>query len=206
MSDLTTTAKVKTHLGITSSADDALIGTLVTAASRIIEKYCDNAFNQATYTEYYDGNGEPDLLLAHGPIISVTSLNVDSGRTYADATLLTEGSDFVSYKDEARVEMLRGSGLAWAQEDAVFPNAQQAVKIVYVAGYATIPADLELAANEMAAYLYNNRGASMAVSSQSIGGFSESYSDEQAAAIPNNVKLMLAPYVNHAIEGQRMTT
>lgn len=46
-------ADVKTYLGITSTDDDTLLGTLITAAQKEIEAYCKRSFEGTTSTRYY---------------------------------------------------------------------------------------------------------------------------------------------------------
>jgi len=204
---LTTVAKVKAHLKKTDTTDDALLAALVLSAQAMIEKYCQRHFDAADYgPEYYDGNGECDLLLNEFPLISITSLYVDAERVYGSDCLLVEGTDFVKYKDEGRIELLTETTGSYVSASG-FVKAPLAVKVSYRAGYATIPYDLELAANEMVAFLFNNRGVVRNVQSQSIGGYSESFGNASAAvAIPSNVVSLIESYRNFSMELRRSTT
>jgi len=56
------------------SSQDSLLGTLITAYSEAIEKYCRRRFVSTSYDELYDGTGERRLLLRQYPIQSVQSV------------------------------------------------------------------------------------------------------------------------------------
>jgi len=73
--DLITLARSKTNIpSITDSSHDSTLNTLITAASRAIEKYCRRDFVSHTYDELYNGNGDRRLFLRQYPLISVTSV------------------------------------------------------------------------------------------------------------------------------------
>src|SRR5438045_6367921 len=73
--DLITLARAKQNIqSITDASQDTLLGTLITAVSRAIEKYCRRDFVQTTYDELYNGNGDRRLLLRQYPILSVQSV------------------------------------------------------------------------------------------------------------------------------------
>lgn len=73
--DLITLARAKQNIqSITDTSQDSLLGTLITAVSRAIEKVCRRDFVQTNYDELYNGNGDRRLLLRQYPIISVQSV------------------------------------------------------------------------------------------------------------------------------------
>lgn len=77
-SDLATLFAVKNWLGVTSAADDVLLGSLITAASRAIYAYLGrSAILPAAYSEWYDGRGFYSLTLRRWPVISVASVVAD---------------------------------------------------------------------------------------------------------------------------------
>ncbi len=73
---LTTTARFKSYAGITSSDDDTLIGLLVARATNAIQVHCNRDFVVTTYREFYDGDGQNELILSNFPVISVSMLGV----------------------------------------------------------------------------------------------------------------------------------
>jgi hypothetical protein len=56
------------------SGVDALLQTLITAASDAIQKYCRRDFLSTAYDELYSGNGQRHLLLREYPVVSVQSV------------------------------------------------------------------------------------------------------------------------------------
>lgn len=134
--ELTTLAHVKEVLKIPTAVttDDDLIQNLITRISDDIEKTCGRSFHSATFTEYYNGDGGNRLLLNNYPISSITSLYDDTDRNYGSDTLIDSG-DYIS--DDAAGMVILDGGL--------FAEGLKNIKITYVAGYSTIPSDLERA-------------------------------------------------------------
>jgi hypothetical protein len=71
--DLITLARAYQSLQGVSN-QDALLQTLLTAASDAVQKYCKRDFVTTSYDELYSGNGEARLLLRQYPIQSVQSV------------------------------------------------------------------------------------------------------------------------------------
>ena len=91
--DLTDLATVKSWLGVTTSATDGLIATLITAVSAFIPNYLGRQVLSASYVETYRGNGQHQLLLRNYPITAVASVAF-AGQTVtapADPVALTSG-------------------------------------------------------------------------------------------------------------------
>lgn len=171
MGTLTTRASVKELLGIKSSvtAYDAVIDTLVLAVDGLVEDYCDRHFADTTYTEYHDGeSNQRKLLVRNYPLISVTSIHDDAGRTYGSDTLIASADYTFETGDDA-------DGIVYL--DLSLARGQRNVKIVYRAGYATIPKTLSRAADLVCASIYNRRkGAGR--SNESLGNLSYSAAPE----------------------------
>jgi hypothetical protein len=94
--------------GVTSV--DALLQSLITAASDTIEKYCRRDFLSTAYDELYSGNGDRKLLLRQYPLVSVQSLryrpgtvlkitNTDSTNVQARASVTSTGLTLVRVKN-----------------------------------------------------------------------------------------------------------
>lgn len=134
--ELTTLANVREFLEFPDDQtdDDTLLEKLITRMSADIESDCDRIFGDATYTEYHDGDGTDTLLLKQYPINSITSVHDDVDRDY-DTDTLIDSDDYV-YDSETGILTLDGFG---------FSIGRQNVKVVYNAGYTTIPTDLEQA-------------------------------------------------------------
>jgi len=55
---LDTLANVKARLGVTTSADDTLLGLLQNSADKWVSNYCGRDFGGGTYTESHPGGSE----------------------------------------------------------------------------------------------------------------------------------------------------
>ena len=142
---LTTRTNVKTALGITGTKFDSAIDALLAQVTDLVQTYCRRTFAQATYTEYYKafGEGSTVLVLRQYPVDSVTSVHVSTElpRSYGSDELLTADEDYFLEDADA--------GLLERVDGGVWPAKAKATKVVYVAGYSTIPGDLERAAIEI---------------------------------------------------------
>ena len=72
--DLISLDRAKAQLPAAPDCDDALIATLITACSNVIEADCSRRFTQATYDERLDGTGTPYLYINNPPIQTVVSV------------------------------------------------------------------------------------------------------------------------------------
>ena len=175
----TTLAKVKEYLGITDTASDTLLTDLLARLQAAAETYLDRKIEQATYTEQYDGDGTDRLVTLQWPIISVTTLHDDTDRAFGASTLIA-AADYVLYKDRG---VIRLDGLTFA-------SGIQNVKVVYVAGYATVPTDLAQALIELVADRFRQK-EHQGLESLSIGAYSVSFIGED---LPDEVKATLDGY------------
>lgn len=122
---------------------DTLLETLIEAASENINDFCNRKFKQTTYTDYYSPKAKlqlnPDgyvpwylpqyLQLNHFPLISITGIYFNNSATAEDT------SD-VKIWDVTSADALR---FGYAYHSSGWPTGARAVKIVYSAGYATVP-------------------------------------------------------------------
>lgn len=142
MSDLCALADVKAFLGITTSANDAVLSKLITNVSAAIESFCNRTFASASYTENRNGLGGNRLFLANGPVSAVASVAVD-GQAIPAAVGTGDGFLF----DETTV-YLRGY---------CFNRGVQNVAVSYTAGFAAVPADVAQACIELVASHFAKR-------------------------------------------------
>src|SRR5262245_38083242 len=93
---------VKTHLGITTSADDALLTQLQASADDFVEQYCQRSFAGGSFTEDHAGGGST-LFLRNYPVTSITSVKVDTNRAFGPETVLDPTRYYV-YADRGVIE------------------------------------------------------------------------------------------------------
>jgi len=154
--DLTDLDTAKSWLGLTTTASDTLISSLITAVSTFIPNYLGRQILSADYVETYRGNGQHQLLLRNFPITAVTSVAF-AGQTLttaADPVALTSGLLF-----DDRALTLVGYR---------FPIGLPVV-VSYTAGYATTPPDVAQAVVELVGEAFRRRDR-IGVSSKTLGG------------------------------------
>jgi uncharacterized phiE125 gp8 family phage protein len=119
-STVVTLSEMRSFLNIPTAqtGKDALLVELLNSYNAEMELYIGVTMINSTYTESYDGDGTAFLELNHYPIISVTSLTVDS-------TELTEDDDFYVYKADGYIKL----------DSDTFDKDLQNIDIVYVAGH-----------------------------------------------------------------------
>lgn len=180
MADLANIQDVKDWLELKSATDDALLGRLLTASSRAIEKYLGRPVLQQTVTELYDGNGSCRMilpLLVDQPLVSVTSLTIDGTAIPAAATIADPG--------------YRAYGSRIVLNGYAFCRGALNVEITYVAGWTAAPEDLAQACIDLVAYTYRNR-SHIGVAAKTINTEVVSFIQK---AIPDHVQRVLDTYI-----------
>ena len=69
--DLINLDRARQNIPSSVNTDEPVISTLITAASKAVEKFCRREFVQETYDELYNGTGDRRLLLRRYPLLSV---------------------------------------------------------------------------------------------------------------------------------------
>lgn len=152
MANLTTVELVKQGQDISGTNDDALIGTLVSAASTMIENICKRTFIQTTGTLYYDP-APPDVyggkLFFGQDVQSVTHLIDASGTLDASKYRLLPRNGTPKYGLE-----LKNTGWTFSED-------VDSITVIGTYGlYAdenSVPADLRQAATKLAQWMYQTR-------------------------------------------------
>ena len=115
--DLTTLAQAKAWLNITDTSSDALIATLITAASRFIMTYTNrSSFLPTASTRYYDGTMTYSILLRDFPVISVSAVTVNGVAVQASSTYPTGYGYFLEPADSeppGSTQRLLFGGCGW---------------------------------------------------------------------------------------------
>lgn len=186
--------EVKQYLRVEDSTDERVIRPLIETARRFCEEHIGRALMQQTITMFvdaYDDTNDPlwegtrtgpylnyyknYIQLSKPPVISVSSVS-----TFADddtETTMAASRYYVdSVREPARVVLRQGE---------TFPTALRvanAIKVVYVAGYAsafTVPEPIRMGLMQHIAYLYEHRG--------------DMY--DGAVPMPPMIKTLYQPYV-----------
>lgn len=156
MSDYTSTTDVKADVPdsplftSTDATYDAVLGVMITAASRLIDAEVGrwpNFFYPSTDNaiRYYDGSGEAEQVIDE--MVSITSVAVaESGGTGAsDYTAWTQDVDYYvwPYIYDQLSQPIQKLVVDWVGAKSRWPRYRKSVKVTGVFGYsATPPADI----------------------------------------------------------------
>lgn len=155
---LVTVADAKEYMGI-GSADFTIPNTIIEGMINAVGDIFDNELNRtlesATFTMHLDGTGTQSIFVPAYPIVSITSINIDSDRVFGSDTLVSSG-DYVVYNSRGEITMVKST---YPVRYNYFPIGKQNVKIVYVGGYSTtgtvtLPHDLQKAAKDQVKFLF----------------------------------------------------
>ena len=138
---------VKTFLGITTTSTDAVLTSLITNVSAMIESFCNRTFALTTYTETRNGTGKDRLYLANGPVTAISAVTVDGYTVVASSNPATYGFVY----DDSTVYIRPGG-----YPDR-FTKGVQNCAVTYAAGYAVIPPDVAQVCIEVVAYHFAKR-------------------------------------------------
>jgi len=147
--DLVTRAEYKNYLGITSTNKDQEIDFLIPKVSSLVKTYCRRTFidyyNDAK-TEIFDG-GFSELILKETPVVSIqdVSISTNYGQTY---TKLIKYRDWIDDGDKIRSTSL-----------GIFTKYIKGYRVIYTAGFDTVPDDLKLAVLDLVEYYSKNNSA-----------------------------------------------
>jgi hypothetical protein len=225
---LSSLASLKLYMGIASGNTtlDSQLTAMLSAADAAVKSYCQRDLESQDYTHYFDGNGQRDLVLRQWPVTAITSVYQDATGFYGDGpsafastTLLTNGTHYALRKDQGTasyrglLRRIAGGGISAA--DPFFPRTQTTgslvggigpvwprgdgnIKVVYTAGYTSIPADLTQATNQLAAYAFNNADwGGMQATGESLDRYSYTLAAEAlngSWAALGTTRSLLAPY------------
>jgi hypothetical protein len=155
------------------AAADTFLTRAITLSSMAMQNYCGRKFAVETiqdefiwtedHNEWQEIRDLARLQLSKGPLISVTSVVVDEDGT---EVTLEEGMNFIIDQDKAqliRIHESTGRPSRWRGWNTT---------VIYTAGYATLPADIDDACSRMTKKAYWARGRDpsvMEISQGSLG-------------------------------------
>jgi hypothetical protein len=181
--DLSTLTAVKSWAGVTGTGDDQIIQDAITAFSSYVLHLTgrgptDGSIPAASpfvtpvsYDEFYDGSGTLRQPIRNWPIVSVSSVNVNGSEIPQSTSLNVWG--FVVDQDKRFISIrggyspsvatfqnyrYQGGRGGFGAQGPGFCNGVQNVHIVSVAGFNSVPFDLEMTARKVCALNYKRRG------------------------------------------------
>jgi len=157
---------------------DELIQRLINGVSTAIESYCGRSFAARDIAaKKYDGDDTEVLLLSTCPIISVSTLLVE--------TLTIPSASYVVYNDIGKIVLVDGT---------IFTAGPQTVSVSYRVGYerADLPDDVAMAARLWVCHLFKiTKDQRHGISSQTVTEESFSFTP---GTMPPEVKQVLEMY------------
>jgi hypothetical protein len=131
--NLTSWIKARYWLGCDDDSE-RLVESLIKAATGWIEAYTSRKLASRAYTEddlddvFYDGDGSTTLFLSQRPVTEVSGIYIGGLDTSTD--------NYVLYPNRGKIALTNGER---------FTKGNQTVKVLFTAGYVSIPEDLETA-------------------------------------------------------------
>jgi uncharacterized phiE125 gp8 family phage protein len=194
--------EMKRYLRIDDNSDDIVLSDQIMEARRFVEDQIGLAFisqswrlaidqwpaggeawwdgvREMSISELYRTSVIQTLTLPKWPLVSVTSVTVYDEDSTATVINVANTFDVDVYQTPGRMTLKRGQ--TWP----VALRANNAIEIVYVAGYANaaaVPMTMKRAVRQLAAFMYNHRGDDCDAS--------QAFADSGAASLVNQFKVM----------------
>jgi hypothetical protein len=130
--DLITLDQLRDSYGFTiatGSKTEAMYARLITAASLACLNFVGRDIHLREITEYQDGNGHDRFILDEKPVASITELCIDPARGFSQPL------DPSMYRVDSPTGIVTLYGV-------IAPDVKDCIKVAYMAGYETIPADI----------------------------------------------------------------
>ena len=194
MADLITLQDYKTAEGITQPKDDGRLNVLIPSVSQLIKTYCGNSFvdyYSSNKTETFNINWDTHLIqLTESPVNTIVSVQERANYSSSYTTLTTGAYEYSLDLDTDSILRTVSSGYQnW-------PTGVDAVKVVYTAGYSTIPGDLKLVTLDLIRYYlkdeYKLRQSIAGASLQNPGSSGQT----DNVGFPDHIKRVLDLYKN----------
>ena len=152
MADLITRDEYKSLKNLSQSVkEDGRIDALIDSVSLLVKTYCGNSivdYYSANKTETFNINWDAHMVqLTESPVNAIVTVQEREGYSSSYTTLTTGDNEY--YLDIDTDSVIRTTG-GWEYKN--WPRGPGAVKIVYTAGWATTPKDLQLAVADLITY------------------------------------------------------
>lgn len=194
--------EMKRYLRIDDNSDDIVLSDQIMEARRFIEDQVGLAFisqswrlaldrwpaggeawwdgvREMSITELYRSNVLQSVTLPRWPLVSITSITTYDEDSNATSVTTANVFDVDTYRTPGRITLKRGQ--TWP----VALRSNNAIEIVYVAGYANaaaVPMTMKRAIRQLAAFMYNHRGDDCDAS--------QAFADSGAASLVDQFKVM----------------
>lgn len=195
MANLITLAEYKEAEGIQSPKEDLRIEALISSVSQLVKTYCGNSI-----VDYYSTN-KTDVInidwsthivqLTESPVNTIVSVEERASYQEGYTTLTTSAYEY--YFDSATDCILRTTGGTTYRN---WPTGPGAVRVVYTAGYETVPSDLQLAVIDLITYYLKDEHKERRTLAGASVQNQASTSQRNNVAFPDHIKRVLDLYKN----------
>lgn len=146
-----TVADLKSHLRVTHSQEDALLGALRSAAITWVEEHCNIKLGSYTARGYLGGFFNSYIPI--GPVTAITEVKYQTTADKDYDTDLTVLDAALWYTDE----ITQPARIAFRDYPNLYDYALTPVVVSFTAGYTTMPAPVVHAIRLLVAHMYENR-------------------------------------------------
>ena len=195
MANLITLDEYKTSERIESTKDDSRLNTIITSVSALVKTYCGS-----TIIDHYSTNkvetlnidwGTHVVQLTESPVQTIVS--VEERDSYKDAYKTLNTTDHEYYLDVNTDSILRTNGANGYTDWRLGPGS---VRVTYKAGYATCPADLQLAVVDLVSYYHKDEHKARQTMQGSSTANNSTSSQANNVSFPDHIKRVLDLYKN----------
>lgn len=195
MANLITLEEYKEAEGIQSPKEDLRLEALIPSVSQLVKTYCGNSivdYYTTNKTEVINVLWDTHIVqLTESPVNTIVS--VEERDSYQSSyTTLTEAA-YEFYFDASTDSILRTTGGSTFRPWSKGPGA---VKVVYTAGYETVPADLQLAVIDLVTYYLKDEHKERRTLAGASVQNQASSSQRDNVAFPDHIKRVLDLYKN----------
>ncbi len=173
-----------------AAVNATLLASLIAAGSAAFERWTHRRFALASYVEVRNGEGLDSIILNRYPVVSLTSVTIKDDD---DVETIIAGTEFRVEADTGIVRFKPSS----TADYSTFPKGFQNVSIIYSAGCADIPEDVQEAVVQIVAWLLSGDTADPAMSAETLGDYS--YTKAVAGGMPKLVQLAVMHYRDYRI-------
>jgi len=195
MANLITLEEYKEAEGIQSPKEDLRIEALIPSVSQLVKTYCANSivdYYSTNKTEVINVNWDTDVIqLTESPVNTIVS--VEERASYQDSYVTLTEAAYEFYFDGSTDSLFRTTG---GRNYRNWQKGPGAVRVVYTAGYETVPADLQLAVIDLITYYIKDEHKERKTLAGATMQNQASTSQRNNVAFPDHIKRVLDLYKN----------
>lgn len=189
MANLITLQQFKDAEGITNPKDDYKLSNIIDSVSQMVKTYCGNTivdFHATNKTETFSIDWDTYAVqLTESPVNAIVSVETRPNFTSTYEVMPTDEYHLETQTDS----VVRVFGTAYRN----WPKGAGSVKIVYTAGYASCPADLQIAVQDLVNYYFKDEHKTRRTLQ---GATMENAPSGEGRGFPDHIKRILDMYKN----------